>query len=67
MNQWEYKTLEFETRGFAGGLLEIRDFNDALNSCGREGWELVSCFDTNQSQGASRRVIAVLKRQVTNS
>ena len=64
MNQWEYKTLEFETKGFAGGLLEIDYFNSTLNSYGREGWELVSCFDTNQSQGASRRVIAVMKRLI---
>jgi hypothetical protein len=64
MNQWEYITLEFETRGFAGGLLDTHAFNDALNNYGREGWEMVSCFDTNQSQGASRRVIAVLKRQI---
>ena len=62
MIQWEYKTLEFVTKGFAGGLLDISSFNQILNDYGREGWELVSCFDTNQSQGASRRVIAVLKR-----
>jgi hypothetical protein len=64
MSQWEYKTLEFETRGFAGGLLDISAFNETLNNYGREGWELVNCFDTNQSQGASRKVIAVLKRQI---
>lgn len=63
MIQWEYKTLEFVTKGFVGGLLDISSFNQILNDYGREGWELVSCFDTNQSQGASRRVIAVLKRQ----
>lgn len=63
MIQWEYKTKEFATTGFAGGILDIRDFNDSLNDYGNDGWELVSCFDTNQSQGASRKVIAVLKRQ----
>ncbi|MBP1756029.1 MAG: hypothetical protein H6Q59_2427 [Firmicutes bacterium] len=63
MLQWEYRTLEFSTTGFAGGLLDITAFNEALNGYGREGWELVNCFDTNQSQGASRKVIAVLKRQ----
>lgn len=63
MIQWEYRTLEFETTGFAGGLLDVRDFNSTLNEYGSDGWELVSCFDTNQSHGASRRVIAVLKRQ----
>jgi len=63
MVQWEYKTLEFEAKGFAGGLLDISAFNEALNNCGRDGWELVSCFDTNQSYGATRKVIAVFKRQ----
>jgi hypothetical protein len=62
MQKWEYKTLAFDTKGFAGGLLDIDLFNDTLNKYGYEGWELVSCFDTNQAQGASRKVIAVLKR-----
>lgn len=65
MLQWEYKVLDFETRGFAGGLLDISTFHETLNGYGREGWELVNCFDTNQAQGASRRVIAVMKRQLS--
>ncbi|MFZ5351926.1 MAG: DUF4177 domain-containing protein [Bacillota bacterium] len=64
MTKWEYITLEFNTTGFAGGILDINAFNNALNEKGREGWELISCFDTNQSHGASRFVIAVFKRQV---
>ena len=63
MIQWEYKTIEFKTKGFVGGILDINTFNESLNNCGRDGWELVSCFDTNQSYGASRKVIAVFKRQ----
>ncbi len=62
MHMWEYKTVEFETTGFMGGKLDIHTFNQTLNELGRDGWELVSCFDTNQSQGASRLVIAVFKR-----
>lgn len=64
MVQWEYKTLEFTTTGFSGGILNINEFNNTLNNYGNDGWELVSCFDTNQSHGASRKVIAVLKRQI---
>ncbi|HKM17704.1 MAG: DUF4177 domain-containing protein [Firmicutes bacterium] len=60
--QWEYKTFQFETKGFAGGLLEIDTFTDTLNEAGRDGWEVVSCFVTNQGYGASRLVIVVLKR-----
>lgn len=63
MLYWEYKTLEFDTKGWVGGLLDISVFNESLNNCGCEGWELVNCFDTNQSQGASRKVIAIFKRQ----
>lgn len=63
MITWEYKTMEFEAKGFIGGILDISIFNETLNNCGREGWELVSCFDTNQSNGATRKVIAVFKRQ----
>lgn len=62
MQKWEYITLDFETKGFAGGLLDIDLFNETLNSYGNEGWELVSCFVTSMGQGASRKVIAVMKR-----
>lgn len=63
MIKWEYKTIEFDTKGFAGGLLDIYTFNEALNDNGRDGWELVNCFDTNQTNGASRKVIAIFKRE----
>jgi hypothetical protein len=63
MASWEYKTLEFATTGWTGGLLDVNIFNESLNNVGKDGWELVNCFDTNQAQGASRKVIAVFKRQ----
>lgn len=63
MIQWEYKTIEFETKGFSGGLLDIGELNDSLNRYGNDGWELVNCFTTNKDYGSSRKVIAVLKRQ----
>lgn len=62
MEKWEYKTLKFKTKGVFGGIIDTEDFEYALNQLGDNGWELVSCFDTNQSQGASREVIAVFKR-----
>lgn len=64
MNCWEYVTIEFDTKGFWGGILNTTDFNATLNEYGRNGWELVNCFDTNQSQGASKKVIAVFKRSL---
>jgi hypothetical protein len=62
MVQWEYKTVKFKTGGFLGGILEEQEFDRELNQYGEQGWELVSCFDTSQSQGASREVIVVFKR-----
>lgn len=62
MTYWEYRTEQFETKGFMGGKLEVNAFQDKLNQLGKEGWELVSCFDTNMTDGQSRYVIAVFKR-----
>ncbi|MCG8501615.1 MAG: DUF4177 domain-containing protein [Firmicutes bacterium] len=64
MDKWEYKTIKFKTTGWAGGVLDETDFDGELNRMGFEGWELVSCFDTNQGHGASRDVIAVFKRKL---
>lgn len=64
MEQWEYKTLKFFTKGFfTGGTLDIKEFDNELNVMGSHGWELVSCFDTNQNQGSSKEVICVFKRK----
>ncbi|GAB6928137.1 DUF4177 domain-containing protein [Paenibacillus sp. JCM 10914] len=63
MDQWEYKTLKYATGGFLGGKVNEHAFEELLNSYGIEGWELVSCFDTNSVQGQSREIIAVLKRR----
>lgn len=62
MIQWEYKSIKFEPRGFFGGIFDVKEFEQAANQYGREGWELVSCFDTNYGQGGSRDIVAVFKR-----
>lgn len=64
MDRWEYKTLKFNVKGVMGGILEIEQFEAELNRAGGEGWELVSCFDTNYGQGGSRYVMAVFKRRI---
>lgn len=64
MEKWEYKTIKVETKGFSGGILQTENFEYELNIMGAQGWELVSCFDTNQSYGASREVVAVFKRKI---
>ena len=63
MTHWEYKTIALEAHGFFGGKLDRTKFEALLNELGREGWELVNAFDTNQGHGQTRDVIAVFKRQ----
>jgi hypothetical protein len=63
MDTWEYKTIKMDTTGFLGGKLDIDVFETNLNELGSQGWELVGAFDTNQTHGASREVIAVFKRR----
>ena len=61
--QWEYTTIKLATTGFwVGGNLDDVKFTAMLNELGRDRWELVSAFDTNQSHGATRDVVAVFKR-----
>ena len=64
MKKWEYRTIKLETTGwFAGGKLDEKKLDEHMNLLGRDGWELVSAFDTNQMHGASREVIVMFKRE----
>ncbi|WP_409340784.1 DUF4177 domain-containing protein [Paenibacillus sp. MBLB4367] len=63
MEHWEYKTHKYKTGGFLGGKIDEKEFEEQLNALGREGWELVSCFDTSKAEGSSRDVISVFKRR----
>jgi Domain of unknown function (DUF4177) len=61
--RWEYKTLKTEAGGWLGGMVDTQSLECLLNTLGRDGWELVSVFDTNMLvQGATREVVAVFKR-----
>lgn len=63
MTRWEYRLVKAATSGFwTGGDFDTDAFEKHLTDLGLKGWELVSCFDTNRHDGASRDVIAVLKR-----
>ncbi len=63
MESWEYQTIQLETHGVMGGIVDITSFQNELNDLGREGWELVTCFDTNMNSGQTRYVIGVFKRK----
>ena len=63
MQKWEYKTEKVDVGGWlSSGILDTSMFDSMLNALGSEGWELISAFDTNQTQGASREAVAVFKR-----
>jgi hypothetical protein len=61
--KWEYTTVVMGTGGLFGGKVDKHAMTAKLNEYGAKEWELVSVFDTNRSEGATRDVVAVFKRQ----
>jgi hypothetical protein len=47
--------------------LNPAEFKSALNRYGAQGWELVSVFDVNMIQGASKQVVATFKRPLDDT
>ena len=64
MPNWAYHTIKIPTAGFFGGEFDDRRLNDTMNALGREGWELVSAFDTNWAKGASKHIVLLFKRAI---
>lgn len=66
MPQWEYKVVTTQPdpqRWFSmGGDIDARRTEETLNQAGRDGWELVSSFDTNMGHGESRNYVFLFKR-----
>ena len=60
--EWEYKTIKLATTGFNGGKLDEHELDKCMNQLGKQGWELVSAFSTNQLAGTTRDVVAVFKK-----
>ncbi len=59
---WEYRLISIDAKGwFVGGVLDFQALTNHLNALGKDGWELVSVFDTT-AQANTRQVVAVLKR-----
>ena len=64
MKRWEYQVIKFETAGLLGGIVDSEEMQRTLNSLGENGWELVSTSSVDMQQGATRDVIAVLRREL---
>ena len=69
MKKWEYLTVEFKRVKETGKVFAAHSFNcghidKALNSYGREGWELVSFFTETVYEGAAIAAFATMKREI---
>ena len=64
MARWEYWTLKLDATGFWGGKVDEGELDRLLNDAGRQGWELVTAFDTNQSDGQTLHMLFTFKRPV---
>lgn len=65
VQKWEYKTIKVDAKGILGGVFDMGAFDALLNGLGAQGWNLVSTFDTNMINGASREIVAVFKREAS--
>ena len=63
MDQFEYKVVAYDTKGFFGGNVEVHQIEDQLNELGNHGWEMVSCTSTTQSYGATKSIVCMFKRK----
>jgi hypothetical protein len=62
MQKFEYHLQKYDATGFLGGKVDLAQMDIEFNRLGRDGWELVSTFDTNASHGSTRWIIATFKR-----
>jgi hypothetical protein len=62
MPKWEYKTVKFESTGWTSGNIDESVIDGRINKLGDQGWELVSTFDTNKTEGASKYFVMTFKR-----
>lgn len=63
MEQYEYKTVTYDPKGFWGGAVDTNQFQDQLNAFGNDGWELVTSVSTTQSYGSSKSIVCIFKRK----
>jgi hypothetical protein len=65
MTKWDYKIVRFDAElGFfrATGQVDLEKAEGSLGELGAQGWELVAVEDEQVSGGATRSIIAFMKR-----
>ena len=60
--RWQYKTIKLATKGLLGGKFDESELDEQMNELGRQEWELVGAFDTNQGSGESRDIVIIFKK-----
>ena len=61
--KWEYKTVMIKATGwFSCGKVDPNVLDERLNALGKDGWELVSAFDTSKYDGETCDVVLIFKR-----
>ena len=63
MKQFEYHILTMDAHGFTGGKVDTDALSVDINRLGAAGWELASSVDTNHTNGGTRTVILIFKRE----
>lgn len=64
MNNWNYKAIEFDPKkSFMGGKVDCQTIENRLNELGRQGWEVVSSFTTNEGYGNTKKIVYTLKKE----
>jgi hypothetical protein len=62
MQKFEYHLQKYDATGILGGKVDLAQMDIEFSRLGRDGWELVSIFDTNAGHGESRWIVATFKR-----
>lgn len=64
MRRWIYKVVEFDPKkSFMGGKVDSQNIEQRLNELGRQGWEVISSFTTNEGYGNTKKIVYTLKRE----
>lgn len=64
MTKWEYRTVYFDMHSGFGSQpkLDHTLVDKKLNELGKEGWELVTAFGKDETEGWTKVVYCILKR-----